>query len=324
MYLHGGIGYVDLETILAEGGYQVKQLPETVDGKPAGLRKRFLAALKLVRAAVKTDEWILVYPVYGRLNQWLIRALVKKGVKVTMVIGDIDGLKDMNSAQLQKDIRFLQLAHRLVVHNAAMKNWLLSQNVKKPMAELQLFDFLAQPCVRERSKSFEISFAGNLEKSTFLWQTVQPDFGDIRFRLYGRGLPAQQNLAAHFEFKGSYPAIEMPSKIEGSFGLLWDGDDWQKPAGAIGLYMPFISHHKLSLYILAGLPILAPRSAGSAAFIEKEQLGFLFDDPPQLPILLQSISEEQYQTVREQQKKWANRICQGEQIRQALKAFDNL
>ena len=51
---------------------------------------------------------------------------------------------------------------------------------------------------------------------------------------------------------------------KGSFGLIWEGDSIEKPSGSLGRYIQYISHHKLSLYILAKLPIIVAASAATA------------------------------------------------------------
>lgn len=319
-YRHGGIGYTDMETILGSEGYTAVQLP-AVRIPVLSFLVRLVAIGKRWIVAKRCDEWVFIYPVYGRMNRWLLRALLWKRVKVTGIVGDIDGLKDEDAVLLKKDIRFLCALPAVILHNAAMETWLRSVGYSGKIATITLFDFLARPSQRPRTLSHTVVFAGNLAKSPFLYQLDQPAFSGLQFNVYGSGNDDNREWPVLVKHKGAWSPYELPEMLEGSFGLIWDGERWDMPAGSIGRYMQYISHHKLSLYILAGLPVVVPRIAGSAAFVEANNLGIVVENMADLEQEIKKLSEESYFIIRNNLWHWASRISQGYQLREALAAL---
>jgi hypothetical protein len=82
--------------------------------------------------------------------------------------------------------------------------------------------------------------------------------------------------------------------------------------------MAYITHHKLSLYILAGLPILIPRMAGAAPLVEQYGIGIVFDNTADIPSAIKKLSEESYQAMRQNMVKLAEQLSKGQQLRNAL------
>lgn len=321
-YWHGGIGYTHIENILEEKGYVPIELPATPRIPVLLFIIRFFKMVSICLDAKPADRWAFIYPVYGRLNRWMIKWLNRKKVNTLCIVGDIDGLKDEDPAQLKKDIRFFLRQPSLVVHNDNMEEWARSMGYRGWVYQLTLFDFLSRPSDRRRELSRTVVFAGNLHKSPFVYQLSQPALKDIQFLVYGAGGDSTRAWPRNVEFKGSYAPSQLPNVVEGSFGLLWDGDSWDTPAGPIGKYMPYITHHKVSLYILAGLPILVPRIAGSASFIEKNGLGILIDDLSMIEPAIQQISEEDYRRMRTNLSIWSKRILNGFQLKDVLSEWE--
>lgn len=316
-YWHGGIGYTHMETILAEEGYIPVELP-TASVPVFSSLLRLVKLLSIFARAKRQDEWVFVYPVYGRMNRWLLNLLIKKEVKITGIVGDIDGLKDNDEKKLKKDIAFLHRLPALIVHNSAMDNWFRSNGYRGKTSSLQLFDFLAKPVTGEREISNTVVFAGNLEKSPFLYQLDQPSLRNIDFNVYGKGKEEAKEWPRNVHYKGAYKPTELPGILEGSFGLLWDGNQWDEPGGAIGNYMPYISHHKLSLYVLAGLPILVPRIAGSSRFIEENGLGIVIGNLADIETEIKKLSAESYRGICKNLSKCAERISQGKHLLESM------
>ena len=92
--------------------------------------------------------------------------------------------------------------------------------------------------------------------------------------VYGEGITSRMLSQKITRYKAVVEPALLPATIEGSFGLVWDGDSIYGMNGSLGNYMQYISHHKLSLYILAGLPIIVSCSAGSAPLVKRYKIGF--------------------------------------------------
>jgi hypothetical protein len=318
-YQHGGQGYVDMERILEQEGYMPCRLEENGGrSRILNFRKRFLQLRRIVKNASKADEWVFIFPVYGRMNRWLLRRLQRKSCQLIGIVADIDGLKDAEEGILREDIAFLSKLPKLVVHNQAMSDWLVSVGCKADMAKLEFFDFLQRPSAASRGLENKVAFAGNLAKSRFLLDPSISDLDDIQIAVYGPGLEISSPLQKNLHFKGTYDPSDLIEKLEGSFGLVWDGDSWQSPGGPLGHYMAYITHHKISLYILAGLPILIPRMAGAAPRVEQYGIGIVFDNTADIPAAIKKLSEESYQAMRQNMVKLAEQLSKGQQLRNAL------
>ena len=71
------------------------------------------------------------------------------------------------------------------------------------------------------------------------------------------------------KYCGQYKPEELPEKLEGGFGLVWDGDDLGACTGVFGEYMKYNNPHKTSLYLASGLPVIIWEKAAMAKYIEK-------------------------------------------------------
>lgn len=311
-YWHGGIGYAHVEELLERDGFIPISFP------PEGYLARLFSLIRWSSKLQPGDLLALVYPVYPTLYNWLLRAAKAKGVELLVIIGDIDGLKDDDAVQLKKDIHFFREQKRVLVHNEAMAAWMHSVGVNARLESIDFFPFLAMPATKDQPASEAIVFAGNLGKSQFLVQLDQPELASIHFHVYGDGLPTSMELPSNVIWKGRFPPAAMPGRVEGRFGLLWDGEAWDHAEGSIGRYMAYISHHKLSLYILAGLPLLVPRTAGAAALVEKEEIGIVFNSLRDIEGQIKKLSEESFAEMRLRLIPWSMRLSDGSHFLAAL------
>lgn len=314
-YRHGGVGYSDAEKIAEEIGFRPLQL--TASGRFVRIR-RFWQAWRISQRLVAGDTLFVVYPVYGRMDQWLLKRVKQKGIRLIALVADIDGLKDADVRLLQQDIQLLSLFDAYVVHSEAMEQWVLKYVKKAPVAQLEFFDFLAPVNTAERRLSNQVVFAGNLSKSGFLAQLRHPELASLHFRLYGVGVEKNWLQPSQVDWEGQFAPAQLPQRLQGSFGLVWDGDSAKGAEGALGRYMQYISHHKLSLYILAGMPVIVSAEAASAILVEKYGIGLIIDSLEELPAQLKKLSEESFSVMRKNMEPLARRISSGQNLRRAL------
>ncbi|MFT4025174.1 MAG: hypothetical protein QM664_15475 [Flavihumibacter sp.] len=316
-FRHGGIGGVDMETILRENGFTAIRLKE--GPAPFVQPLRWLQAKKIIAALQPGDLLLAQFPVYPRMYRYLLKAALKKKTIPVLIIMDIDGLKSGNPPLLAKEIRFLRRFTYFIVHGDRMEHWLRQQVPQAVCSRLGPFDFLAASAGTRRDPAPVVNYSGNLRKSRFIFQLR--DIQGIRFLLYGEG----GETAAHEPavlWKGVYQPHEMPSVAEGSFGLVWDGDGIDGPAGVYGNYMQYIFHHKISLYILAGLPIFIYSGAGAAGYVTGEGLGWKIDSLQELTALVNRISAAEYAGVREKMKQVAGQLMKGQHLLAAIERFN--
>lgn len=320
-YMHGGIGCVDAERVLLAKGFAPISFPYH---RGFSLWAKIGRVLFLLRTflAMRDATVVFLFPLYANLPRLLVKWLRRKRtVELICMIADINGLKDGNDQLLRKEINFLKRFRYFVVHNDNMKEWVRSTiSPNAVISEIEFFDFITQPVNDGRSLSNDIVFAGNLAKSTFLEKLNRiVEIGpSIHFNLYGPGKTEPMLSQKNVHWAGMEKPYQLPQKLEGSFGLLWDGDDADQPGGSLGNYMHYISHHKLSLYILSKLPIIAPAMAGSAALIEKYKIGILVNSLKEVEAKISNLPIEEYRQMQNNMIPLAEKISQGECLSHAL------
>jgi hypothetical protein len=319
-YPHGGIGYVDAEKILASEGYEVIQFPGQDDFSLINKFRRFFYLVRVFLKIKTGDELVFLFPVYAKLSNVLLKVLAKRKIRTICFITDINGLKDNDPFLLKQEIRFLRRFEYFIVHNEAMKQWLVQQIPGARAEIIEFFDFLTDPISIERDLSYNIVFAGNLDKSRFLekLQELHDSSPMLRFHIFGPGhTPAMLNQE-NAKWEGIILPHQLPAKVEGAFGLVWDGDDINKPGGSLGEYMQYITHHKVSLYIVSGLPVIVASPAGSASLVEKYQVGFAVNNLYEIEEKIKNITPQIHLQMQRNMRSLAERISSGDCLKQAL------
>jgi hypothetical protein len=321
-YLHGGVGYTDAEKILLAKGFEPIFFSHHYSFSLKAKFSRFIFLIKTLFAVKKGAVVVTLFPVYAQMNKLLLSFLRrKKNVQFIIFVADIDGIKDGNEKLLKKEIAFLGKYSHFIVHNEKMKEW-LCMNVSADCitSSIDFFDFLAKPFSGVREPSNNIVFAGNLDKSGFLEQLylLNKNEPGLYFHLYGPGqtdtMLAQKNVNWH----GAVKPYELVAKLSGSFGLLWDGESIDKPGGYFGHYMQYISHHKLSLYILSKLPILVPATAASAPLVEKHKIGLAINNLYEMGDKIKNLSPAEYHQMQINMQPLAEKISKGECLGNAI------
>jgi hypothetical protein len=320
-YLHGGVGFADAEKILMSLGFQPISFPYHHSFSLRAKLARSLFLFKVLFAIKKDSVVIFLFPVYARMNLLLLKWLSNKNVKIVCYIADIDGIKDGDEKLLRKEISFFKRFKYFVVHNERMKSW-LHKNVPGDhhAVMIRFFDFLAKPSQAQRHLSFNVVFAGNLAKSLFLEKLHLLSKGEpsLHFHLYGQGQSNGMISQENVTWYGMEEPHTLPVKLEGSFGLIWEGDSIDIPSGSLGHYIEYISHHKLSLYILAGLPVIVAASAASASLIEEYKIGFTIESLYEIKERIKAVSETNYREMRANMEPLANKISKGDFLKNAL------
>jgi hypothetical protein len=317
-FRHGGVGNTDAENILRQEGFTPLQLPD--DGGVFVKLRRWISAKRLLQSIPEDSMVVVHHPVYPRMYQYLVWRLLKKQVRLVLLVADIDGLKDGDPSVLKRETDLFRSCRFFIVHNSTMEAFIRSHAPEARIVQLGPFDFLAAPFAGMRIQQPSINYSGNLSKSLFLEKIGQ--ISGITFHVYGEGCSGAMLAQPNLHYHGIYPAHDLPSMIEGSYGLIWDGASTGQPTDALGGYMQYIHHHKLSLYILAGMPVIAPAFSGSAAFIRQHQIGWLINSLEELPLLLDNIDASAFRDACLRMRPLAHSISTGMQLRKALAALE--
>jgi hypothetical protein len=320
-YQHGGAGFVDAEKILMSLGFQPVLFPCHHIFSIRAKLTRLLFLFKMFFAIKKNSVVFFLFPVYARMNLLLLKWLSTKNVKIVCYIADIDGIKDGDEELLRKEISFFKRFKYFIVHNERMKDW-LCKNIPgdRHAVMISFFDFLAKPFQGQRRLSSNVVFAGNLGKSPFLEKLylLNKTEPSLHFDLYGPGQSNAMVSQANVTWHGVEEPYTLPLNLQGSFGLIWEGDSIEKPSGSLGHYIEYISHHKLSLYILARLPIIVTSSAASASLIGKYKIGFTIDNLYEIEEKIKAVSEAGYREMQVNMEPLSNSISKGDFLKNAI------
>lgn len=294
----------DINQILEKHGYQSIQLTRLV-GKISKLKCSSVEVDKLVKKMSNGDLMIVHYPTYmGTLfDMLLLRRAHKKNIKTVAFIHDIDSLrfKMAMGRGLRYEINVLNKYSFLIVPNTTMLDFLIRHGLKTPSVTLTLFDYLTMNEGKNEAKSkysHTIYFAGNLNKAGFISKLKNTE--TIAYHFYGP-LKDQSALEKKMYF-GSLSSDDLLKKIDGGFGLIWDGpDETISDANGVsfGNYLRYNNPYKLSFYIAAGIPVIIWKDAAEAKFVVENSLGFIIDNLSEIPDIIGQVSEEEYTELSE-------------------------
>ena len=317
---HGGIGNIDAEKVLVSLNYKAIEFPGYFDFSIKAKWQRFIHLFKTFVSVAAGDMVVFQFPLHARIHILLVKLLRIKGIHIVCFITDLEGLRVKDAAMLAKDKKALRRFSLFISHNARMSQWLRSQVPRANIAEIGFFDFLTTPVNRHRKKGPQIVFAGNLQKSPFI-QHLEQLTGfcpNITFLIYGPDYPAHLSFPKNAVYKGIFPPYDIVHHLEGSFGLVWDGPSIESCTGIFGEYLALNSPHKLSLYIMAGIPLIVPKMSASAGMVEQYGIGCTIDRLADIETVINTISDAAYETMVNNTRSLAADISRGKCLQQAL------
>ncbi len=273
----------DVAQILSSHGYQ----NVNIIGKFP-----FLSLLKLYCILKQGDIVVVQWPFYGFFADWMFKVIKNKQTRLILLLHDINSVRNIKNKNLVED-NLLTYAEKVVVHSEAMKLLLERAGFdSSKMSVLTSFDYLTNDTFVRRQYSSTVVYAGNLTKSVFLQNIPKECFG-VRLNCYG--LPVGV-IPQYLTYKGAFMP-ENVSIIEGSWGLVWDGDSENTCSGNYGEYLKINAPHKVSLYIVAGLPIIIWQKAALAKYVVDNNLGIAIESLNDLSVAISSVSIERYNAM---------------------------
>ncbi|MCY7062575.1 galactofuranosyltransferase [Streptococcus oralis] len=322
----------DVEAILVSEGY--KGLELKVEN---WYKMNFFKAQQHKYRALKSvfdqlgsgDELLIQFPIIHHtffISQ-LIKQAQNRGVKFYLVIHDIETLRHVgNSAvKLRHKVRnyFQEKAalisvDGIIVHNDIMKNALAIQGIPSDkMVSLEIFDYLI-PNFEEKSipqKEEAIIIAGNLipTKSGYLYNLPEQP----AYNLYGMGYDESRALKNTTYF-GSFMPDDLPNALQGSFGLVWDGDSSETCQGSFGNYLRINNSHKASLYLASGFPLVVWKESALAHFVLDKQCGIAVDSLHDLQKALDDLTYQDYMELSANARQVGVAIRSGDYLKTAI------
>lgn len=261
-----------------------------------------LLALKLyvkILFTLKKDDVLFLQTSTKVLKPFL---LIKKlrSFKIIYLIHDMFSLRfsqkesiAKHQLEIKNDIHLMSQCDYVIAHNPTMIERLRTFGCTAKLFSLDIFDYHTQyPAPRRTHKDGDkwyISFAGHLPKSQFL-HTLDETLHSLQLIIYGG--PAE--YFKHAQYKGTVDAELLPSTIEGHFGLIWEGAYHPEKEDN---YTCINNPHKMSMYIVAGLPIICWKKSAAAQFVEAHGIGFAIESLDEIEKAISMIDQPAYEQM---------------------------
>lgn len=299
------------------------------------LRLQFaLSALwkRQCRPLGRGDTLIIDLPLCEKfmLFRRLIRSLKRRGVRIVFFAADLELTRNITYHGIKRrfivgDERFcLREADLLLAHNDAYRRVLEENGASCEIFTFSLFDYLVAPkteaalaaCHRDRQGAVVIATNLVPEKAGYAYELPE----NYTFSLYGPHYRGDaESIGRSAQYRGAFSPDELPEKLEGGYGLLWDGPSAESCLGEYGAYMRINTPHRISLYLACGLPVIVWEEAYMAKFVREEGCGFTVKRLDEIRAKVDALSEEDYEEMQRRAAALGARIRAGEYTRSVLK-----
>lgn len=305
----GGKAKNDIFDILSEEGFEPSYTPSN------NRYIRVAQQIKSIIAINKDTDLVVQYPTISNNVMKLLCKKMQRVVKTTAIIHDIPSIQGMGGDR-SRESKELSYFDNIIVHNRKMGEYLKSNGYRGRIVELELFDYLHDATREITSCNGEgiISIAGNLDKSKYILELNK--INKCRFNLYGINNTLDLSSVNNANYLGLLSSEEIVYKLEGDYGLVWDGDSITECSGIHGRYLKYNNPHKLSLYIAAGKPVITWKKAAIADFVEKENIGITVDSLEELNNI---DLKKEYWDKRKNVLKLKKRIAEGFYTKKAIR-----
>ncbi len=253
----------------------------------------------------KNDIVVHQFPTYmsQAFEQDFQRAIQQRGAKYVLLIHDFEPLRVSREHAWEWELA--QCADLIIAHSQPMASTLQQHGVTTPTETIQLFDYLGPTPALNPIFKKEINYAGTWQKAPWLQHYQGPKlnlFGSRPKRWKDLVLPKSINWV------GSFDPEEITTAFSSGFGLLWDSDYEDK---FFQSYTKVNAPHKASLYLKAGLPLIAWSQSYLGDIVRANQLGMTIDDLSDLTKLVGVVRPADYLTFQENSRLFQKRISEG-------------
>lgn len=262
-----------------------------------------------------------MYPKVAMLALKYIRKMKEKGVRIQILIHDIDSLRTADQGDRewyqQAEKEFFVLADDIIAHNEKMTDYLRSTGLAQPIIPLGLFDYLIEGEIKEEQEiPNHVVVAGNLsrEKAGYIYKLAE---SQVSYSLYGPNIDLK-GIGKNVSYQGSFQPDRLPEVLKGKFGLVWDGAFVDHCGGEFGEYMRYNNPHKTSLYLSCGLPVIVWEEAAVADFVKEHQVGVSVHSLNELPEKLESITGDSYRRMKKNAIEVGNKLRRGDMLQSAI------
>lgn len=256
---------------------------------------------------------MIQYPIYKYL---FIPLFSLRKCRTQLLIHDLDSIRTKGKLSFIEKLN-LRPFDDIIVHTEEMKK-VLERYVNGKIHVLSCFDYLLKDYHYygdRRVLSKEICFAGNIDKSFYLSSLIN-ESKSLTFRLYG-SWDKKINFTGNYTYEGKFH----PDKVgflKGSWGLVWDGNTIETCGGTWGDYLKIIASHKISLYIVAGLPLIVWNNSAMSSFVKKHKIGITVNSLFELEQKINSVTEDEYKLFVLNLNILAQKLTKGQMIENVI------
>lgn len=319
----------DCNQILKNNGVK----PYTLNIKKSG--NKYLSILnkmiefEKIKKIEKNSLLFVPHPIYINKKYYidiLKKAKEKRNLKLVFLIHDLDSLRKM-FPESDKEFKHIDdtmygIADYVIAHNRRMKDYLIDKGVSPDkIYELGIFDYLTD-CETE-SKTIKyaktLNIAGSLDTGKCKYiKELNNLKKDIQVNLYGPNYDENVLNSESIHYKGKFPSDEIPYLLDEGFGLVWDGDGINGCSGNTGEYLRYNNPHKLSLYMVSGLPVVIWSKAAEAEFVINNKVGVVVNDINDFNDVFDKIDEKTYYEMVENTRKISEKMRNGKYLEQVV------
>lgn len=255
---------------------------------------------------------------------YVFRLLCKiKNCKTYGIITDIDALRNKN-LRLSDEIAKMIFTDGLIVQNRAQRSVIEKNGYTNKIVEMGILDFLGVPQVRKKKLPYELSicYGGNLSvaQSGFIYEMDQNDMTKRKYYIYGVN-KQKEFMSDNFVYKGYFDTEKVSYNLKGDFGLVWNGNCIDISKTEKGNYYRYASPHKLSMYLMAGMPVIVWDQSAVAEFVVKNNIGLSIKSLLELDDILTNLKIEEYYAMLDNVQRVQNKIKNGEYLRNCISEF---
>lgn len=305
----------DIDILMEERGFKDVAWSLSSHNAVARFVSKLVSVLLLLVRVRKGDVLLVQYP-FKKYFTFMCILTHLKGGKVIALIHDLGSFRRKKLTVAQEHKR-LSHADVLIVHNASMKQFLADNGMKRPMVELEIFDYVAESDGMSPEKQpddeWQVVYAGSLvkRKNTFLY-LLDEHISGWHFNIHGTGL--DENYTKDWKNItpcGFIKSDDFVRKSIGHFGLVWDGSSIDECAGDWGEYLRVNNPHKTSFYIRSGKPVIMWKHSALAPFVLREGIGFAVESLRDIQKELEGITAGEYSKMVECTAVISRRIAGG-------------
>ena len=208
----------------------------------------------------------------------------------------------------------------IIVHNEIMKQYLVEKGINESKIYiLELFDYICDDKEKiEYNKTIEnrltVIYAGNLakNKSPFIYE-LNKEKMDYTINLYGKGI--DESINDKILYKGAFKPEELPNKMNGDIGLIWDGNfDERDQNEGFKNYTKYNNPHKLSCYLAMGVPVIVWEKSAIANLVKKYNVGYTIENLYEI----NNLNIKDYNEKRKNVKELQNKVINGYYTKRVL------